>query len=80
MVKLSKTNNSTSLKSLRERGLPRNKIFSMIEENDFIMFAKDKRANKSSVSGYYASVKLENSSTEKAELFTIASEIQESSK
>ena len=51
-----------------------------LEENDFIMFAKDKRANKSSVSGYYASVKLENSSTEKAELFTIASEIQESSK
>ena len=32
-IKLSKTNNSTSLKSLRERGLPRNKIFSMIEEN-----------------------------------------------
>jgi hypothetical protein len=44
------------------------------------MFAKDKRVNKSSVSGYYASIKLENSSTEKAELFTIASEIQESSK
>ena len=51
-----------------------------LEINDFIMFTKDKRANKSSVSGYYASVKLENSSTEKAELFTIASEIQESSK
>ena len=51
-----------------------------LEINDFIMFAKDKRANKSSVSGYYASIKLENSSTEKAELFTIASEIQESSK
>lgn len=51
-----------------------------LEINDFIMFAKDKRVNKSSVSGYYASIKLENSSTEKAELFTIASEIQESSK
>ena len=50
------------------------------EQNDFLMFAKDKRANKASVSGYFASINLENSSTDKAELFTIASEIQESSK
>ena len=44
------------------------------------MFAKDKRANKSSVSGYYADLNFENNSVEKAELFTVASEIQESSK
>ena len=50
------------------------------EIDDFLMFTKDKRANKASVSGYFASVNLENSSTKKAELFTIASEIQESSK
>ena len=50
------------------------------EAGDFLMFTKDKRANKASVSGYYASLNLENNSTEKAELFTVASEIQESSK
>ena len=50
------------------------------EQNDFLMFAKDKRANKSSVSGYYADLNFENNSVEKAELFTVASEIQESSK
>ena len=47
---------------------------------EFISFVKDKRANTSSLVGYYASVKLVNNSTDKAELFTISSEVSESSK
>ena len=50
------------------------------EEGDFIMFSKDKTANNTSLLGYYAKVKLSNSSSEKAELFTLGSEITASSK
>ena len=45
-----------------------------------ISFAKDKTVNTSSLLGYYASVKFVNNSQEKIELFSIGSEIQESSK
>lgn len=47
---------------------------------EFISFVKDKRANTSSLVGYYASVKLVNNSTDNAELFSIGSEVSESSK
>ena len=47
---------------------------------DFLMFSKDKNANNTSLLGYYAEVKLKNNSTEKAELFTLSSEITQSSK
>jgi hypothetical protein len=46
----------------------------------FISFAKDKRINTSSLLGYYASVKFVNDSTDKIELFSIGSNISESSK
>ena len=46
----------------------------------FIMFSKDKRVNNTSLVGYYAEVKLSNNSTDKAELFTLNSEITASSK
>ena len=49
-------------------------------EGDFLMFSKDKNANNTSLVGYYAEVKLENDSTEKAELFALSSEIALSSK
>ena len=48
--------------------------------NDFIMFGKDKTANTSSLIGYYAKVNFVNNSTEKAELFSVGSEVFESSK
>lgn len=48
--------------------------------NDFIMFQKDNSTNTTSLKGYYASVKLENASTNKVELFSVGSEISESSK
>ena len=46
----------------------------------YIMFAKDKRANTSSLLGYYADVQFVNNSKKKAELFSVGSEITESSK
>ena len=46
----------------------------------FIMFAKDSRVNLSGLVGYYAEVKIKNNSTEKAEMYSIASEITPSSK
>ena len=47
---------------------------------DYIMFNKNKQANSSSLTGYYADVEFENHSTGKIELFAIGSEVSESSK
>lgn len=47
---------------------------------DYISFAKDKKINTSSLVGYYASVKFVNDSKNKVELFSVGSEISESSK
>ena len=47
---------------------------------DYISFAKDKRVNTSSLLGYYASIKFINDSTDKVELFSVGSEVVESSK
>ena len=46
----------------------------------FISFAKEKKVNTSSLLGYYADVKFVNNSIKKAELFSVSSEIAESSK
>tara|TARA_R110000824_G_scaffold86877_1_gene214570 strand:+ start:165 stop:539 length:375 start_codon:yes stop_codon:yes gene_type:complete len=51
-----------------------------INTNTFIMFSKNDVANLGDVKGYFAEVKLENDSTEKIELFSVGSEINESSK
>ena len=48
--------------------------------SDFILFGKDKTINTSSLIGYYAKVNFVNNSTEKAELFSVGSEVFESSK
>ena len=50
------------------------------QANDYIMFAKDKRVNSSSLVGYYAEVEFKNYSTEEIKLFSISSEVSESSK
>ena len=47
---------------------------------DYISFAKDKRVNTSSLLGYYASVNFVNNSKGKIELFSVGSDISESSK
>ena len=46
----------------------------------FIMFAKDSRINLSGLVGYYAEAKFKNNSQEKAEMYSIGSEITPSSK
>ena len=46
----------------------------------YISFAKDKRVNTTSLVGYYANVNFVNNSTKKVELFSVGSEISESSK
>ena len=50
------------------------------QPNDYIMFAKNKEVNSSSLKGYYAEIKFENYSTDKIELFAVTSEASESSK
>ena len=39
------------------------------------MFSKDKSVNNTSLLGYYAEVKLNNNSENKAELFVLSSEV-----
>ena len=48
--------------------------------SDFIMFGKNRIANNTSLAGYYAEVNLINNSHERSELFSIGSEVSESSK
>ena len=44
------------------------------------MFVKNQVINSSSLVGYYANAKFENDSIAKAELFSVGSEVTESSK
>ena len=46
----------------------------------FIMFAKNNAVNLSSVLGYYAKARFVNNSMNRAELFSVGSEVQQSSK
>ena len=57
-----------------------NPITNSLTNSSFISFLKNNQVNKKSVKGYYAEVKFVNNSTEKAELFSVGSEISESSK
>tara|TARA_R100001163_G_C4876873_1_gene76045 strand:+ start:17 stop:412 length:396 start_codon:yes stop_codon:yes gene_type:complete len=47
---------------------------------DFIMFQKEKQVNNSSVLGYYMNATFKNFSRGKIELFSVGSEVSESSK
>ena len=47
---------------------------------DYFFFTKNNQVNTSGVIGYYAEVKIENEDTSKAELFSVGTEIFESSK
>ena len=49
-------------------------------QGDYCMFVKNQTINMNGLSGYYADVMFENNSKEKAELFSVSSEITESSK
>tara|TARA_R100000808_G_C2134957_1_gene143434 strand:- start:1174 stop:1530 length:357 start_codon:yes stop_codon:yes gene_type:complete len=47
---------------------------------DFLMFSKDKTVNTSGLAGYYASVTFKNNDYQDARIFSVASEIEISSK
>ena len=47
---------------------------------DFILFAKDNRVNVSSLVGYHGTVRFRNNAIVKAEMFSTACDISESSK
>ena len=49
-------------------------------DTHYFFFSKDNKANLSSLLGYYAEIKLKNTSTSEAELFSIGSDYFESSK
>jgi len=51
-----------------------------IGNNDFLIFSKNKAVNTSGMKGYYARVKFENDSKTAAELFSVGTQIQLSSK
>jgi|7_EtaG_2_1085326.scaffolds.fasta_scaffold118926_2 hypothetical protein len=48
--------------------------------DSFILFSKDNKANLSTILGYYADVELRNDSKSEAEIFSVGSNIFESSK
>jgi hypothetical protein len=48
--------------------------------DDYILFVKNQVVNKSSLLGYYMDIKFNNNSKEEAELFSVGSEVTESSK
>jgi len=50
------------------------------DNTQFIFFAKDNKANLSSLLGYYADIKFKNDSKTEAELFTVGTDVFESSK
>ena len=49
-------------------------------DNSFILFSKTNKTNVSGILGYYAEAQFRNNSTSKIELFSIGSQIFESSK
>ena len=48
--------------------------------SSYIFFAKESRANTSNLKGYYAEVQFRNDSTSEVELFSVGSEVFQSSK
>jgi len=48
--------------------------------NDFIMFAKDRPVNMSSLLGYFAEFRIVNNSRDEAEMYSVSVDITESSK
>ena len=55
-------------------------LYAAPTSNDYIFFVKNNVVEQSAIKGYYNSVTLENDSIDKAELFSVACDIVESSK
>mgnify|MGYP003133364193 CR=1 FL=1 len=50
------------------------------ELDDYLMFAKDKKVNVSGLKGYYLQAEFQNNSKKHAELYSVGTEVTESSK
>ena len=55
-------------------------IGALPQPGDFIMFAKDRSVNMSSLLGYFAKFRIRNNSQDKAEMYSISVDVTESSK
>ena len=55
-------------------------IAALPQPGDFIMFAKDRSVNMSSLLGYFAKFRIRNNSQDKAEMYSISVDVTESSK
>ena len=55
-------------------------IGTLPQPGDFIMFAKDRSVNMSSLLGYFAKFRIRNNSQDKAEMYSISVDVAESSK
>ena len=55
-------------------------IAALPQPGDFIMFAKDRSVNMSSLLGYFAKFRIRNNSKDKAEMYSISVDVIESSK
>ena len=51
-----------------------------VPENSFLLFAKNNEINTSSLKGYYATLQMVNSTSNRAELYALGSDIVKSSK
>ena len=51
-----------------------------IPNNAFLLFAKNSQCNTGGLKGYFAELKMENSSSDYAELFAVSTGVAESSK
>ena len=51
-----------------------------LTSSSFLLFSKDNNANMASMLGYYAEAKFTNNTNQKAELFSVGSEVTQSSK
>ena len=52
----------------------------ILDTNSFLMFSKDNKANLGGLNGYYAEANFRNDSSKKVELYTVSSEVVQSSK
>jgi hypothetical protein len=72
--------NSTVTAVFDETKFAPNTTIPLPSTNSFVMFGKNKAVNSSSLTGYYADVKFINYRTDAVELFSVGSEVSESSK
>ena len=72
IVNIDRNNNTVIVKQIDVNGSV------VFNAGDYIMFTKESAINNTGMLGYYAELKFINNDTEKAELFTVGSEISQS--